>query len=137
VSLPLDEVQKRLRDVESWSEFLRGIESVRRTSHERYAFQLADGRDHRELRVVVRLRCRDHCFVWHELSGPAWRGWLKLSWVADSRTMITLALESAPVDLLSGMAEWLMPMTSTAVLDLQLLERYLVVAAQPQLQPGG
>jgi hypothetical protein len=124
--MPLDAVLARLRDVESWSEFMLGIEWIRCTGHERYAFKLADGRDRRELKVVVKLHHRDHCFVWHGVANPSWRGKLKLTEADDRHTSITLALESLPVDLRSGVADWLMPKTSTAVRDLQLLEHHLV-----------
>ena len=126
VPMPLDVILTRLRDVESWSEFMLGIEWIRCTGHERYAFKLADGRDRRELKVVVRLHPREHCFVWHGLANPSWRGKLKLTEVDDRHTSVTLSLESLPPDLRSGVAEWLMPKTSTAVRDLQLLERHLV-----------
>lgn len=128
--LPLTAVENRLRDVEAWSEFLLGIESIRYTSHERYAFQLADGRDRRELKVVVKLRYKEHCFVWHGLAGPSFRGSLKLAGVDAGHTSITLMLESVPVDMRSSFAEWLMPKINTATVDLHLLERYLLPPAQ-------
>jgi len=126
VPLPLAAVQGRLRDVESWSKFLHGIESIRFTSHERYVFTLRDGRDCRDLSLVVKLQHRDHCFVWHELSGPFWRGSLKLAGIDHRHTAVTLALASLPTGLRSGLAEMMM-LTNNAVahLDLKLLERHL------------
>jgi len=92
VPLPLATVEKRLRDVESWSEFLEGVASIRYTSHERYVFTLADGRDRREIKMVVKLRYQDHCFVWHGIAGPTVRGSLKLSPVDDKHTSVTLVV---------------------------------------------
>jgi hypothetical protein len=129
VPLPLAEVETRLRDVESWANFLDGIGSIRCTGHERYVFNLADGRDRREVKVAVKLLYKDHCFVWHGLAGPALRGTLKLAPTGPRHTAVTLSLASYPTDLVSGLAEMLMPRTTTAVLDLQLLEKHLATAA--------
>jgi|tagenome__1003787_1003787.scaffolds.fasta_scaffold19498176_1 hypothetical protein len=126
VPLPLATVEKRLRDVESWSEFLEGVASIRYTSHERYVFTLADGRDRREIKMVVKLRYQDHCFVWHGIAGPTVRGSLKLSPVDDKHTSVTLVVASLPTDLRSGMVEMMMPNSSTAMCDVQLLERHLL-----------
>jgi hypothetical protein len=135
VALPLADVEHRLRQVEAWSEFLHGIESIEYSSHERYVFKLADGRDRRELKCVVKLLYRDHCFVWHGLSGPAWRGSLKLAPVDENHTAVTLAMASLPVDLRSGFTEMLMPNTATATHDLRLLEQHLVKAGSAK--PAG
>jgi len=126
VPLPLATVERQLRDVESWSEFLQGIGSIRYTSHERYLFTLADGRDHRELKMVVKLRYQDHCFVWHGLSGPAMRGTLKLTAVDDRHTALTLVVATMPAGLRSGWAEMIMPSMSTAMVDVCLLEKHLI-----------
>ena len=136
VPFPLATVEKRLRDVESWSEFLEGVDSIRYTSHERYLFALADGRDHREIKMVVKLRYQDHCFVWHGIAGPTVRGSLKLVAVDDRHTTVTLVVASLPIDLRSGMAEMMMPNSSTAMFDARLLEKYLIktCTAQPDVQ---
>jgi len=129
VPLPLATVEKRLRDVESWSEFLRGVGSIRFTSHERYLFTLADGRDQREIKMVVKLRYQDHCFVWHGIAGPTVRGSMKLTPVDDRHTAITLVVASMPTDMRSGVAEMMMPNSSTAMCDVRLLEKHLLAAA--------
>lgn len=129
VPLPLAEIESRLRQVESWSNFLEGISSIRCTGHERYVFNLADGRDHRELKVAVRLLYQDHCFVWRGLSGPQLRGALKLAATDERHTAVTLTLASHPTDFLSGLAEMVMPKTRTADIDLQRLEKYLATTA--------
>lgn len=126
VPLSLATVEQRLRDVESWSEFLAGVDSIRYTSHERYLFTLADGRDHREIKMVVKLRYQDHCFVWHGIAGPTVRGSLKLLAIDDRHTAVTLVVASLPIDVRSGMAEMMMPNSSTAMFDARLLEKYLI-----------
>lgn len=138
VALPLSEVEARLRQVEAWSEFLHGIESIQYVSHERYVFKLADGRDRRELKVVVKLLYRDHCFVWHGLSGPAWKGSLKLAPIDDRHTAVTLTMDSLPIDLRSGLSEMLLPNPTTARRDVRLLERHLLLAVRAEsAEPAG
>jgi hypothetical protein len=136
VPLPLATVEQRLREVESWSQFLQGVESIRYTSHERYLFTLADGRDHREIKMVVKLRYQDHCFVWHGIAGPTVRGSLKLHPVDDRHTSVTLVVASLPTDLRSGVAEMMMPNSSTAMFDVRLLEKYLLTPTEsdPELR---
>jgi hypothetical protein len=126
VPLPLATVEMRLRDVESWSRFLPGVGSIRYTSHERYLFTLADGRDRREVRMVVKLLYHDHCFVWHAVAGPTLRGTLQLAPVDDRQTAVTLSQSWAPVDLRSGMVDMLMPHSSTTTMALQRLEHHLI-----------
>lgn len=131
VSLPLATVESRLRDVESWTRFLPAVGSIRYTSHERYLFTLADRHDHREITTVVRLRHREHCFVWYGLAGPSSpggiKGAIKLTPVGERLTGVTLRLAVMPGDFRGGMAEMLMPNAngSTVRRDLQLLERHL------------
>jgi len=126
VPLPLAAVETRLRDVESWSQFLLGIESIKFTSFERYLFTLADGRDHREIKTVVKLRYKDHCFAWHPVSGSGVRGTLKLAPLDDRHTEVTLTVASMPPDLRAGVAEMMMPSSSTAQCDVRLLEKHLL-----------
>jgi hypothetical protein len=112
--------------VESWPRFLHGVAAIRCTSHERYLFTLADGRDHREITMVVKLRHHDHCFVWHGIAGPNVRGSLRLAAVDDRHTSLTLVRSGLPADLRAGMAEMLMPRTATATTDLRQLEQHLL-----------
>jgi hypothetical protein len=133
VPLPLATAERRLRDVESWSQFLQGIESIKFTSHERYLFTLHDGHDHREIKMVVKLRYQDHCFAWHAVTGPTVRGTLKLSAVDDRHTAVTLVVASMPANLRSGMAEMVMPNNSTAMVDVRLLEKHLMSSSTTPL----
>jgi hypothetical protein len=129
-------VERRLRDVESWSEFLAGIESITFTSHERYRFTLHEGSDHREVKMVVKLRYQDHCFAWHEISGPPVRGSLKLVAVDDRHTALTLVVASMPATLRSGVAEMMMPNNSTAMVDVRLLEKHLIRSSAAGAEAG-
>jgi hypothetical protein len=142
IPLPLDQVEVRLQDVESWSSFLKGVGSIRLVSPERYIFTLNDDRDQRELKMVVRLQFRDHRFVWHGLGGAQGsllRGSLELKPADDERrTAVTLSRFSYPADLQSDAAELLAPASTRAVIDLQLLERFLIEGPQPSpANPAG
>jgi hypothetical protein len=135
VPLPRNEVEARLRDVPSWSAFLEGVGSIRYVSPERYVFTLNDGHEHRELKMVVRLRYRDHQFVWHGLGGAqgsVLRGSLRLEADDDHRTSVTLSMFSYPADFRSGVAELLLPHNTRVVADLELLERFLVGDGRPE-----
>jgi len=129
VPLPLAVVEKYLRDIESWSEFLQDVDAIKFTSHERYLFTLNDGYSRREIKMVVKLRYQDHCFAWHEISGPAVRGTVKLAPVDDRHTVVTLVEASMPASLRSGMAEMVMPNGSAAMINVRLLEKYLIRSA--------
>ena len=129
VPLPLATVEKQLRHVESWSEFLQDIESIRFTSHERYLFTLNDGYGRRDIKMVVKLRYQDHCFTWHEIGAPPVRGSLKLVAVDDRHTAVTLVEASMPASMRSGMAEMVMPNGSAAMVDVRLLEKHLIRTA--------
>jgi hypothetical protein len=129
VPLALDTVEKRLRDVESWSQFLQDVDAIKYTSHERYLFTLNDGYCRRDIKMVVKLRYHDHCFAWHEVSGPAVRGSVKLTPVDDRHTAVTLTEASMPASVRSGMAEMVMPNGSAAMMDIRLLEKHLTRSA--------
>lgn len=60
VATPLDEVERRLRDVPSWVEFLAGGEGIEQVSDERYVFALTGAHRTRRARVAVRAHSRDH-----------------------------------------------------------------------------
>jgi hypothetical protein len=138
IPLPLDQVEVLLRDVESWSSFLVGVGSIRLISPERYIFTLSEGRGQRELKMVVRLRFRNHAFIWHGLGGAqgsVLRGSLELAPAGERQTSVTLTMFSYPADLRSGVAEMLLPHSTRAVVDLQLLERFLIDEPEPSA-PG-
>ncbi len=76
--------------------------------------------------MVVKLRYKDHCFVWHGIAGPSVRGSLKLVAVDERHTAVTLVEASLPVDLRSGMSEMLFPAGSGAAVDVRHLEKHLI-----------
>ncbi len=123
VSARLAEVEAQLRDVESWPHFLVGLESVTKTAHERYRFSVRQGSGVHDVDVAVLCHPREHHFVWHALSGPAWDGDIRLVAVDDRRTRVTLSITVDPRGFAADMADMLGTSGSAAALDLQRLEQ--------------
>jgi hypothetical protein len=119
---PLSEVERRLRDVSCWGEFLIGVESVRVTSYERCLFRLANGR---EVPAVLRFDPRSHRFSWRSLAGPPFDGSLRLAEVDETCTRITLRLVTRPASAVANFFEMFTPPTARATLDLHRLDSYL------------
>jgi hypothetical protein len=122
LSVALDEIEGRLRDVTGWDRFLIGVDSVTQTAHERYRFRLAEGR---EVPVAVRFRSGGHRFSWCALSGPPFDGDLRLARVDATQTRITLRLTTRPAGTMANLLDMITTSTSRAVVDLQRLESYL------------
>ncbi|MDQ1292429.1 MAG: hypothetical protein QG608_307 [Actinomycetota bacterium] len=132
VSVPMDVIEHKLQDVESWPGFLIGVEEVRKTSFERYVFVVRDGRNTRE--VPVSVVDRPQRWTWHSLSGPTFEGELRMYPVDTRRTRLVLKLTSDPAGFLAYLAEMLIASHSTADVDLQRLERELT--APDPTDPG-
>lgn len=126
VGRPLPRVERALARVEDWPRFLEGVVDVTREGHERYTFRIDDGGERREVLLCVHHDGAQHCFTWRSLSGPVFRGHLRLHEVDDAHTAVHLDLESHPTSFLAGLAELLAPRRSRAAVDVQALERALV-----------
>ena len=122
LAVPRPEIEHRLRDITGWNQFLVDVESVARTSHERYRFRLTDGR---EVPVAARFHPHAHRFSWYALSGPPFDGVLHLTEVDPSCTRITLRLTTRPAGAMENFVEMITPSTSRAGVDLLLLDDYL------------
>jgi uncharacterized membrane protein len=125
VAVPLDAVERRLRDVGEWPEFLLGLERVGEISFGRYTFTVKDGPRTRELDVAVVAHPREHRIVWHALHAPRFDGEIRLTAVDDRHTKVSLSLTAEPAGFLAGLSEMLSHSDSTATLDLQRLEQML------------
>ena len=123
VPQPLDRVQQRMDDVQSWDHFLTEVESITRVDHERYLARLPGGR---ESLLVVRREGRAHRFRWWTLRGPAFEGQLKLEAVDPAHTRVTLTVSLAP----EGMTDHLLDVTGLrddgTDLDLRRLEQHIL-----------
>jgi uncharacterized membrane protein len=129
VSLPLAQVYARLATVEDWPRFLMGLDSVRRTGHERFLFTVKDGaRRLREVEVAVRPHPGENRITWRALTGPKFDGELKLSPAGSMHTRVQLTLTAEPAGFLAGLSEMIGATTPAAVIDLQRLESHLGAA---------
>jgi hypothetical protein len=72
VNMPLDEVQARLRDVQTWPGFLIGLESITRLAHERYRLGVREGKRQYDVDVCLFARPREHRFAWWGLARARW-----------------------------------------------------------------
>lgn len=124
IPAPLEVVERRVRDVASWPEFLLGLEAVTETSFGRYRFLVQDGASTREVDVAVVAHPGEHRVVWHSLGGGArFDGEVRMKPVDAGHTRVSISRTADPAGFLSGLAEFVRSRTTTAVLDLQRLER--------------
>jgi uncharacterized membrane protein len=121
ISAPLAQVEALLSDVSTWPAFLVGLESAEQVGHERYRFQLSDGRDQRLVIACVRHDLNRHSFSWKALEGPTYRGRLELVAVDEKHTTVRLALRSHPQSLRAALAEMVLPWMDRADVDLHRL----------------
>jgi uncharacterized membrane protein len=126
VPAPLAVVERRLRDVGAWPEFMVGLESVTETSFGRYRFVVKEGAKPREVDVAVVAHPGEHRIVWHSLSGARYNGELRLTAVDAGRTRVSLSLTADPGGLLAGLGEFVRSPSTVATLDLQRLENLVV-----------
>lgn len=125
VSLPLQEVHKRLRAVETWPRFMIGIEEVTKTSYERYLFRVRDDGHLRDVEVCAQDHGHEHRVTWHQVRGPAFSGEFRLTDAGRGHTRVHLALTAEPAGFLAALSEMFASSHSTAELDLQQLEAFL------------
>lgn len=126
VPVPLETVERRLRDVGGWPQFLLGLERVVETSFGRYTFTVADGSKTRDIGVAVTAHPGEHRIVWHALTGPRYDGEVRLTAVDAHHTRVALSLTAEPAGFLAGLSDFVRSGSSTAVLDLQRLEAMVV-----------
>jgi uncharacterized membrane protein len=122
IAQPLDVVQERLREVESWPQFLIGLLLATRTGHERYRLVVRSGRTKREVTAAVQLNATEHRFTWKALEGPRYEGEIRLSAVDDGHTRVRIAFTSDPVGFTDGIREMFGSSNDMAAVDLVRLE---------------
>ena len=129
VEAPVEQVWERVAVVEDWPDFLAGVRSVRRTSHERYVFTVVDGgHTVRDVEVAVGHHPKEHRIAWRALAGPRFDGEVRLAVAGPHRTTVALTLTAEPAGFLAGVAELAGATVPAAVLDLQRLDGMLTVA---------
>jgi hypothetical protein len=125
INMPLDEVEARLRDVETWPRFLIGLESITRLAHERYRLGIRQGKRQYDVDVCLFARPREHRFAWRALARPRWDGELRLSAEGERRTRIRLSLQVEPRGRAAGWSEMVGGGESHALLDMYRLQDVL------------
>jgi uncharacterized membrane protein len=122
VPAPLEVVERRLRDVGGWSQFLVGVERVVGTSFGRYTFTVKDGTKTRAVEVAVVAHPGEHRIVWHALAGPRFDGEVRLTPIDARHTRVSLSLVADPAGFLAALSDFIRSPQTAAVLDLQRLE---------------
>lgn len=122
LALSRPELERRLADATDWSHFLVDVESVVKTGHERYRFQLVNGQ---VVPVAVHFLPRTHTFTWHALTAVPFDGALHLTEVGPACTRVTLHLTTRPAGAMANFLEMIMPASSRATIDLLWLDTYV------------
>jgi uncharacterized membrane protein len=122
VPASLESVERRLRAVGDWPEFLLGLERVAETSFGRYTFTVKEGTKERDVEVAVVAHPGEHRIVWHALAGPRFDGEVRLTAIDAHHTRVTLSLTAEPAGFLSALSDFVRSPATTATLDLQRLE---------------
>jgi Polyketide cyclase / dehydrase and lipid transport len=132
---PLDVVENRLRDVESWTSFLAGVEQITKTSFERYTFRLRDRG--RSVPMVVRFRAREHRFTWRPFGATVYSGSLRLEALPGDWTRVVLRLVTQPEGFLPNLIGTVAPSRSRVMIDAHLLQSYLDALGRPRGEGAG
>ena len=135
VSVPLETLEPALHNVEDWTSFIVGVSAITKRAHERYVFALVEGAGSRDVPTVVRHDHKNHCFMWHAVSGPRFVGSLKLTAIDAHRTRLTLDLTAHPYGFMASVTDMVAHNRSQAALDIQRLQSYAAqVAATAQIR---
>ena len=125
VNMPLDEVEACLRDVQTWPQFLIGLESITRLAHERYRLGVRQGKRQYDVDVCLFARPREHRFAWRALARPRWDGEMRLSAEGERRTRVRLTLQVEPRGRAAVWSELVSGGESHALLDMYRLQDVL------------
>ncbi|MBK6870301.1 MAG: SRPBCC family protein [Kineosporiaceae bacterium] len=125
ISLPLDEVEERLHDVQTWPLFLEDLEEISKAGHHRYRMVIRSGRTTREVVAAITHHHREHRFTWKALEGPMYEGEIRLHAEGEKQTKIKLQFTADPVGFMSGLAELFGSRNDTAEIDLRKMEQVL------------
>jgi uncharacterized membrane protein len=129
VAAPLELVERRLREVGDWPQFVVGLERVTETSFGRYTFAVRNGTSPREIEVALVVNPREHRIGWRALARPRFDGEFRLSRVQGGRTRVALTLTAEPTGFFAGLSELVRLSHSTAALNLQRLDALLTSPA--------
>lgn len=122
VEVDLPTVEDRLDAIESWSEFLTEVHSLRRLGDERYQADLADGR---ASLIWVGSEPDRHRYRWQSLRGPEFRGQISLAAAGPSHTLVTLEVQVEPRGIIRLMLDMLIQSSDAVDLDVHRLAQHV------------
>jgi hypothetical protein len=105
VSVPLGELERQLRRIETWPMYVPELEAVRSTGPGRFVFAVRQGDGILEVPVAIRRSPRGSGMLWTSTSGTAWNGHLYLQAVDAVRTRVHVDLDLAPRSFLGHLVE--------------------------------
>jgi hypothetical protein len=77
VPVPMQVLGEQLQQVETWPEFVVGLESVIPVAHQRHLFGIRQGARLHEILMAVRPQPADGRYGWTAIDGPRWDGSLR------------------------------------------------------------
>jgi Polyketide cyclase / dehydrase and lipid transport len=125
VAVSLEAVERRLRDIEQWARFIRGVSAVTKTGHERYLFRIGDAHSGVDLAMVCKVHPREHRLVWQSLTPNVLEGTLRLRPLGQDHTTITVSSSRHQKGLVADFADMIGMDTSALVLDVASLAAYV------------
>jgi uncharacterized membrane protein len=126
INLPLELIETALRDVDRWPRFVVGVQSVEKTSFERYVFRIEEDGQLREVPVAVVAHPAEHRITWRVQSGPAFDGEFRLTSVEERRTLAQLIMTAEPTGFLAALSDMFGGHASMAELTLQRLDTEVI-----------
>lgn len=102
INADVDELFEWLCQVEHWTQFIEGLDSVESLGFRRYRWQATYAGRVRTCDMAVSLDPREHRFAWRHQHGPAFDGTLRLTAVGDRRTRVDMSLHVEPTGILDG-----------------------------------
>lgn len=105
VPVPMQVLGEQLQQVESWPDFVVGLESVTPVAHQRYVFGVRQGARLHEILMAVRPHPAEGRYGWTAIEGPRWDGALKLTGLDEARTAVKMVTRVDPRTFLETVAE--------------------------------
>lgn len=105
VPVPIQVLGEQLQQVESWPEFVVGLEQVTPVAHQRFLFGVRQGARLHEILMAVRPNPAQGRYGWTAIDGPRWDGALTIEGLDDARTSVRMVTRVDPRTFLETVAE--------------------------------
>ncbi|MFN8073824.1 MAG: SRPBCC family protein [Kineosporiaceae bacterium] len=123
VNAGIAHVEEMLRDVQGWSRFLNGVESVEALGGHHYRLTLRRAGRSKVIDVTVKRHADGRTVHWKALGSHQYCGDITLTPISERRTDVTMSVTWRPQSLAEGMAELLGEGSADAALALQRIDR--------------